>query len=255
MIRATSALVYGFTSFGLAALGGRRSFATLWPSQRRLTQNSQNWRNVWSSFEAVRALISRWAGGLVTRTGPKLPLVVGPAIAGVGFLLFARPEIGGSYWVTFFPAIAVFGLGMSLTVAPLVTVVMGSVEQNRSGLASGINNAISRAASLLALAVFGMIALALFNGALDSRLADVDVPVGVIQIIESERVKLAAAEAPAGLEADVTAAVDRAVDLAYVGAFRGIMLISAALAFASALTALLWIEGSPVARPKLASVE
>ena len=206
-------------------------------------------------FILLIALISRWAGGLVTRTGPKLPLVVGPAIAGVGFLLFARPEIGGSYWVTFFPAIAVFGLGMALTVAPLVTVVMGSVDQNHAGLASGINNAISRTASLLALAVFGLIALALFNGALDDRLADAGVPPAVVASLEGERVKLAAAEAPAGLEADLAAAVDRAIDLAYVAAFRGIMLISAALAFASALTALLWIERSPVARAQPAPRE
>ena len=199
-------------------------------------------------FIVLIAVLSRFMGGLVARTGAKLPLVVGPSVAGVGFLLFAVPGVGGSYWTTFFPAVVVFGLGMSITVAPLVTVVMGTVDQSLSGLASGINNAISRVASLLALAVFGMVALALFNGALDSQLADAGVPTQVVEQLEGERAKLAGAEAPAGLAPGVAAAVDRAIDRAFVQAFRGIMVISALLAFASALTALVAIERRPAPR-------
>ena len=196
----------------------------------------------------IIGVLSRYMGGLVVRTGAKLPLIIGPSVAGVGFLLFAVPGVGGSYWTTFFPAVVVFGLGMSITVAPLVTVVMSTVDQNLSGLASGINNAISRVASLMALAVFGMVALALFGGALDSRLADADVPPEVVEQLEGERVKLAGAEAPAGLEPGVATAVARAIDLAFVDAFRGIMVIGALLAFASALTALVAIERRPVPR-------
>ena len=187
-------------------------------------------------------MLSRFMGGLVVRTGAKLPLMVGPAVAAVGFLLFALPGVGGSYWTTFFPAIVAFGLGMSITIAPLVTVVMSTVDQNLSGLASGINNAISRVASLMALAVFGMIALALFSGALDDRLADAGVPQAVVEQLEDERVNLAGAQAPAGLEAGVTAAVEDAIDRAFADAFRGIMRIGALLAFASSLTALVAIE-------------
>ena len=196
----------------------------------------------------IIGVLSRYMGGLVVRTGAKLPLIIGPTVAGVGFLLFAVPGVGGSYWTTFFPAVVAFGLGMSITVAPLVTVVMSTVDQNLSGLASGINNAISRVASLMALAVFGMIALALFGGALDSELADAGVPQAVVEQLEDERVKLAGAEAPAGLEPGITAAVERAIDRAFVHAFRGIMLIGALLAFASALTALVAIEWRPAPR-------
>ena len=198
----------------------------------------------------IIGVLSRYMGGLVVRTGAKLPLVIGPAVAGVGFLLFAVPGVGGSYWTTYFPAVVAFGLGMSITVAPLVTVVMSTVDQNLSGLASGINNAISRVASLLAPAVFGMIALALFSGALDARLADAGVPQAVVEQLEDERVNLAGAQAPAGLAPDVTAAVEDAIDWAFVDAFRGIMLIGALLAFASSLTALVSIERRLAPRPQ-----
>jgi len=196
----------------------------------------------WLPFIVIIAVLSRWAGGLIQKFGPKLPLVVGPAIAAMGFGLFIVPGIGGSYWTTFFPAMLVLGLGMALSVAPLVTVVMGSVEQEYAGLASGVNNAISRTASLLALAVFGVVILAIFNATLDNRLDAIDAPPAVERALEDQRKNLAGVEVPVGIDPALARSLERAIDEAFVESFRWVMLMGAGLAATASVVALFSIE-------------
>lgn len=193
-------------------------------------------------FVILMSLMSRWSGGVVDRFGARLPLTVGPLVAAAGMALFAVPGIGGSYWLTWFPAVLVLGLGMSIAVAPLTTAVMGAVDPRHAGAASGINNAVSRAAGLLAVAVFGIVALAAFDAALPASLARHHVPAAVQRAIEAQHVRLAAAAPPAGTDRTVAAAADRGVDEAFVHAFRAVMLLAASVAAASALVGWLTIE-------------
>jgi EmrB/QacA subfamily drug resistance transporter len=192
------------------------------------------------------SILSRWSGGLVDRFGAKPPLVTGPAIAAGGFALFAIPGVGGSYWLTFLPAVVVLGLGMSISVAPLTTTVMNSVDAGFSGAASGINNAASRVASLLALALFGLIMTSMFNRSLHSQLEQTAVAPRVIEAVEQQRDKLGAIELPESIDARDKASARQAVAEAFVTGFRAIMLICAALALASAASAWVLIEGEPV---------
>lgn len=197
----------------------------------------------------VLAAISRWAGGLIPRYGAKLPLIIGPAIAGLGFFLFGiLPGVGSNYWTTFFPASLVFGLGMGIAVAPLTTAVMSAVPAQRSGIASGVNNAVSRAAGLLAIAVLGLFVLATFSSSLDNHLSQLNVPPAVRQQLDDQRIKMAAMKPPAGLSASDNQAIQLAIGESFVDGYRLAMFIAAGLALASALVSLLLIEGKPSAK-------
>jgi EmrB/QacA subfamily drug resistance transporter len=109
-------------------------------------------------------------GRLASGVGPRWPMTFGPIVAGVGVLLFMRLDEGASYVADVLPAVLVFGLGMSATVAPLTATVLDSVAPNRVGIASGINNGVSRVAGLLAIAVLGAVISAHFGARLDSDL-------------------------------------------------------------------------------------
>jgi EmrB/QacA subfamily drug resistance transporter len=184
-------------------------------------------------------LLSRWSGGLVARYGPRLPLIVGPLITAAGFFLFAIPGVGGSYWTTFFPAFIVLGFGMAISVAPLTTVVMSAVDQDRAGTASGINNAVARIAGLLSIAVLGIVMVHSFSTRLDRDLARLQLWPDVKKNLESNYIKLAALEIPASVDSSTSAEIKASIDQAFVYSFRLVMLISAGLAVASAVPTLL----------------
>jgi MFS family permease len=182
-------------------------------------------------------LLSRWSGGLVARYGSQLPLIVGPLIAALGFLLCAVPSIGGSYWRTFFPAFLVLGLGMAVSVAPLTTIVMSAVDQNRAGTASGINNAVARVAGLLSIATLGIVMVSAFSSHLDKSLSSLVLAPEITRDLRSSEIKLAALAVPAGIDSSTAAEITAAIDRSFVYGFRAVLLICVALSMASALFA------------------
>lgn len=186
-------------------------------------------------FVVLMFTLSRWSGGLVQRWGAKPPLVAGPLIAAAGYALLARPGIGGPFVTTFLPGILVLGLGMAVSVAPLTTTVMTAVSEQRAGIASAINNAISRVGGLLAIAILGIALAAVFNAALDRRLGGLSLSPEARARIEQQRPRLAAAEVP-------EPEAHRAIAESFVAGFRVVCLISAALAVASSLSAA-WLIG------------
>jgi EmrB/QacA subfamily drug resistance transporter len=198
--------------------------------------------------------LSRWSGGLVARFGPRLPLIVGPLIAGVGYVLFAVPGIGGEYWTTFFPAVLVTGLGMSITVAPLTATVMGAVSDRYAGAASGINNAIARVAGLFAIALLGICVLLVFNRTLDVQLHALHVSPTIRHLLDAQRSKLVGAEVPASVGITLHRELTRAIAESFVAGFRMAMLINAGLAFAGSLCAFLTVA-PPARLPKLEEQE
>ena len=190
-------------------------------------------------FVLIIFLLSRWAGGLVERHGSKIPLVIGPLIAALGFALFMLPGVNASYWQTFFPAVVVLGIGMAISVAPLTTTVMNSVTPNRVGIASGVNNAVARGAGLLAIAVLGIVMLHSFNHAMDRQLANWNVTPAASQSLQAQRTKLAAASLPEEFDPTTKQLIARAIAESFVHAFRLIMAIGAMLAAVSAIVA--WV--------------
>ena len=143
---------------------------------------------------------------------------------------------------------AVLGLGMAVTVAPLTTTVMGAADESKSGVASGINNAVSRVAGLVAIAVFGLLMLSTYNAYLDGRLSSMQISPAVRSSIDSQRIRLAATEIPPEVTDPQRAQLQASIDESFVAAFRLVALTSAALALASAASAWLMVENKDVVR-------
>jgi MFS family permease len=192
-------------------------------------------------FIAIMFVSSRWSGGLSVRVGPRIPLVAGALLAAGGFLLFARPGIGGSYWITFFPAFVVLGCGGACFVAPLTTVAMNAVGASEAGMASGVNNAVARTAGLIAIAVLGLALAFTFEGRLDRELSKLNLAPTTIARLDEQRGKfLSGAALDLHVPAPQAAEVTSAIRTSYVTGFRIAMSMAATLAVCAAIVAAIW---------------
>ncbi len=185
-------------------------------------------------FILLMSLLSRWSGGLIKRYGPEKPLIVGPLVAALGFVLFVFPSARADYWKTFLPALIMLGLGMAVTVAPLTTNVMNSVEQERVGTASGINNAIARVAGVLGIALLGIVLVVAFRARFEHSLNHLSLSSGDLQEIHAQENRLAGLQPPDNLDPVKKATIIAFAQQGFVFGFRIVMMICAGLSFSSA---------------------
>ncbi len=196
-------------------------------------------------FALCLIALSRLAGGWTNRIGARTLLTAGPALTGIGFFMLGLPGLTSGpadYWTSFFPGIIVLGIGMGLTVAPLTTTVMGSAPRENAGAASGINNAVSRVAAVLALTIIGGIALSNFQGTLSARADSIDLSDSERSEIMTNSEALGATTAPDGLDEEAQTQVNEAIKASFLDSYRLVTTISAVLAWLSALVAFLLIE-------------
>ena len=186
-------------------------------------------------FPIIMFALSRWSGGLVARTGPRLPLTIGPIVAAVGLGLFARVGIEDSYWATVFPAVVVLGLGMAVTVAPLTTTVMTSVPSDHAGVASGVNNTVARVAGLLAIAVFGVVLTRRFDAQIRPQLEVSWITPAAKAQIDRELPKMAGAQLDSvALDPPRRSAVNAEIHEAFLSGYRLVTIEAAVLALIAA---------------------
>ena len=201
-------------------------------------------------FTLLMISCARFAGKLADRYGPRWFLIAGPAVAGCGMLLlsFVKETSGpADYWTSFFPGILVLGAGMSFTVAPLTTAVMGAVDEQLSGTASGINNAMTRIASVFANAIFGALAVLFFTGLLQKQIVSLPLSRQQKSAIVNEAKNLGDAKVPESVDAGIRPKIEQANKLGFIYAYSMIMKISGALALTGSLMAAVFIQkGKPV---------
>lgn len=189
-------------------------------------------------FAVLRVLFSRWSGTLIDRYGVRIPLVAGAVVSALAFVAFALPGVGGSYWMTYFPAATLFGFAVLLFVAPLTTAVFDASDPARSGIASAINNAIARVGGLVAVAIFGLAFAATFEPSFAHALAARPVTAATRAVAAGEPERFVAGSVPASVPPVDRGAVEAAIRPAYIAGFRVAMLLGALVALGAAGLAL-----------------
>jgi EmrB/QacA subfamily drug resistance transporter len=195
-------------------------------------------------FSLILGFGSTFAGGMIRKFKPRVMLTIGPVVAALGLITLAIPGVGASYVTGFLPGIVILGVGMTLSVAPLTTVVMGTVDGRQSGVASGVNNTASRLAGVLAVAVLTAVAVVWFGGELENRLQEEDLPPKVALYLKDNASRLAELDAPANTPAVLSSIIENAISNSYIETFRLLVILCAILTALSGLLAWLTLASA-----------
>ncbi len=200
-------------------------------------------------FTILMIVFARFAGSLADKFGPRWLLITGPAVAATGLLMlsFVEQTSGAvDYWSSFFPGILIFGLGMSFTVAPLTTTVMGAVANHFSGRASGVNNAITRIAGVFANAIFGALAIIFFTTHLEQSVVHLHLSDRQTNIVVAQAADLGNATVPSTLSPQIRVQVNEAFKDSFIAAYATVMRICSLLAFMGAAMAFFFIKNPEI---------
>ena len=198
-------------------------------------------------FTILMAGLSRWAGGLLDRFGARLPIVIGTAIAALGIGVMAATVTNGSYW-QFLVLIVILGFGMVVSVAPLTTTVINAVPAHQVGVASGINNAVSSVANLLAVAILGGVAVATLDHALSQHLQGAALSEAAKHAIEAARGQLVIEPALGSIHAADKAIVELILKGALAESVRSVLFVAALLALGASAAGLLIPRSTDIER-------
>jgi hypothetical protein len=204
----------------------------------------------------IMFLFSARVGVLVPKWGERLLLCAGAMLAGTGFAAFAWLDNLDGYFRSVLPAVLILGCGLTLCVAPLTNAVMSSVEEHQTGIASAVNNAISRLAGLVAVSLLALLLAHGFEVNLTAKLAHSSFPIEVRTEFLDNRARLCDIPIPASLPAEQRAQAAALFHGAFLAGFRLVMVACAISSWSGGLVVLLLLPSrtAPVNRPDTASV-
>ncbi|MEI9978542.1 MAG: hypothetical protein WDN23_05995 [Edaphobacter sp.] len=179
------------------------------------------------------------AGELIPRIGERALLIFGATLSGAGFVAFALLDEQRGYALSILPGVLLLGVGMTCVVAPLTTAVMSSVPDTATGVASAVNNALTRFASLLAVSLLSLVMAHGFAASLGVQLDRSGLPVSARKQLIASQSRLHDAPIPNGLTTRQQVEVDSLLDRAFLFGFQLVMLGCGAISLAGALAVLL----------------
>jgi hypothetical protein len=199
-------------------------------------------------------------GRFSTGVGPRLPMSLGPIVGGIGLLMLTQVDASSAYLTGVLPGVLVFGLGLAATVAPLTATALDSVEERRVGIASGINNGVSRVAGLLAIAILGAVIAGSFKSTVDDELDAATLSPAAAEAVADAKAKPLGAAETGGLRAAEADSVEAAVTSASEQSFQlamalagGLMIVGGAIAGAGIVNPRRPVESEPENIPRAAT--
>ncbi|MGB3180735.1 MAG: MFS transporter [Cyclobacteriaceae bacterium] len=196
-------------------------------------------------FALCIAATSRWAGNLTDRTGPGTLLTIGPILTGIAYIWMSIIGVTNGpedYFRSFLGPMLLMGAGMGITVAPLTTTVMTAAEESMAGAASGVNNAVSRTAGVLAIAILGALALVYFEEQLLSSPEALPLNRTAREALRNAAGSLAAATVPDAVPGNLQKSLQEGIKHSFTDTFGLIMYLSATMAFISSIVARITIS-------------